>query len=379
MKKNKKGLKTSIIAASVTTVCFASYKILKAKYPDKFENFNTYLKNNLLPKNNVNDNIENDAKEKVYNIATKQISTKPLEKTPINNPSKDDTNNIVDDNNTASSVTIDNIDNTDTIIINNNKNNINEDIINFNEDNINEDIINFNDTNIIDNTNVNYDLPKKEMEEDIEKYLDELSTNNNETIILPDKYIEQEIRYQLCLNNDDIITKPILQKLERIDFFEIDDNDMFHYCDFLGTYTKIKSIVIDSLNPLKYGNDAEKSNSVYCLKDVSPLNNLIYLEELSFNWGIENIDFSSLTKLSNLKKLEIKFGMLNDISFISNFKNLEHLEIMLSNNISDLSPILELSKLKRMYIYTNKKVDTDIFKNISSLKYLYINGESVGL
>ena len=218
-----------------------------------------------------------------------------------------------------------------------------------------------------------------DLQEDSNNNLDELVENDNETIIIPDSYIEQEIRYQLCLNSDDIITKSILKKLERIEFFEINDNDMLYYCDFLNEYTNIKCIVIDSLNPLKYGNNTENSTSKYCLKNISPLNKLSYLEELSFNWGIENIDFSSLNNLPNLKKLEIKFGMLNDISFISNLKNLEYLEIMLSNNITDLSPIINLPNLNRLYLYSNKKIDTEILKNIENLKYAYINGESINI
>ena len=367
MKKNQKGFITSILAISLTTIGFVSYKFLKSKYPDKFNNFNDSSKNDLLYKKD--NDIDLEVQEKIFkkNIS-KEITKK--QKEAINTSSTNDINSFHTSTNQDTNIPIDfNI---------NLKEEPNNPISSDND--LQEDPINtISSDNDLQEESNNFISSDNDLQEESNNNLDELVENDNETIIMPDSYIEQEIRYQLCLNSDDRITKSILKKLGRIEFFEINDNDMLHYCEFLREYTNIKCIVIDSLNPLKYGNNTENSTSKYCLKNISPLNELPYLEELSFNWGIENIDFSSLNNLPNLKKLEIKFGMLNDISFISNLKNLEYLEIMLSNNITDLSPIINLPNLNRLYLYSNKKIDTEILKNIENLKYAYINGESINI
>ncbi len=380
MKSNKKGITTSIIATSLATIGFVSYKVLKNKYPDKFENFNKYLKEHINKKDKIVD-------EKSINISIKEYNNK---ETTIDNNSSDKA--ILYNNDNAKQVPYENDSsaNTDENII------IAEDIKNYldeqpnPENNIQSNLEqqtkfeNVEQNNIEEQIKSTQDIEKYlneeiKAKEDIQKHLDELIKNDTEDIIIPDNYIEDEIRYQLCLTNKEEITKNTLKKLERIDFFEIDDNDIKIYCDFLKKYTNIKSIVIDSLNPLKYDGKIEKDSSKHCLRDISPLNSLTSLTELSFNWGVENIDFSSLKDLNNLKKLEIKFGMLDNLDFISNLTNLEHLEIMLSNNVTDLTAITSLQKLKRLYLYTNKKLDTQILKNIKTLKYVYINGESINI
>lgn len=381
MKKNK-ALTTSIIATSLATIGFVSYKIIKDKYPDKIDNFNEYIKNNILNKNS-------DLEEKSLNISVSEYN----KKNNIENKNNiiDNSKKVLDNNNSDNSKTfliqnnIENIDNSNNNISDNIKNdNIENNISdNIKNDDIENNIIDTILNNIVENnidtiqTNIMENMEEYETKENEQNSLDKII--ENDTILLPDNYIEDEIRYQLCLRNKEPITKSILKKLERIDFFEINDIDIEIYCDFLSEYTNIKSIVIDSLNPLKAEGKAEYSTPYNSLKDISPLNKLTSLEELCFNWGIENIDFSVLTDLENLKKLELKFGMLKDITFIENFKNLEHLEIMISNSVKDLSSLTKLNKLNKLYLYTNKKFDTEILKEIKSLKYIYINGESITL
>ncbi len=336
MKKNNKHIKGSIIATSLATIGFVSYKVLKKKYPNKFENINNYIKENI---NNIKSVVKKD-EEKISD--------------QIENDNFKNNNIPYNHNNKTSGIY-------QTNIINDNKDNINSSLNN--ENNIDITFSNFNE----------------KIKEELQEHFDNNMCEDDKSVIMPDDYIEDEIRYQLCLSNKEVITRSVLKKLERIDFFEIDDNDLDLYCHFLNEYTNIKSIVIDALNPLKYDNNIQNSDYNHCLKNISPINNLEYLEELSFNWGIENIDFSSLTNLKKLKKLEIKFGMLNDISFISNLTSLEHLEIMISNNVKDLSSLKNLSNLRMLHIYTNIKLDIDILKNIKNLEKVYINGESINI
>ena len=338
MKKNKKN--ATIFSISLVGLSFVSYKILKKTNPEKIDNLKQQIKN-------------------LYNSKNKKNETENLEKKetlPVNNIENINSKNTNNDNS----------------FFNIKINNVENDSID-NLENTSLDIITENIVDITTENKEDKEFSIKHTKQDIEEH----TNKHTESITIPDGYIEDEIRYQLCLSSKDPIDRNILSKLKRIDFFEINDIDISIYCEFLSEYTQIKSIVIDNLNPLKY-NDNSKDTPPYChLKDISPINKLEYLEELSFNWGIENIDFSVLENLPNLKKLEIKFGMLSNIDFLSKFENLEYLEVMLSNNISNFSPITNLDKLKSLYIYTNSKIDNSMFKNMKNLDKLYINGENI--
>lgn len=417
MKKYIKNVSAPIIATSLATIGFASYKILKKKYPQKVDNVNKNIKNTLnnFKIKNKQKTISHNDNHFYKDYDNISISTKTNKNiTTGNNINKNNClsqNNIISDNkNLKNNQNVDNqnnnIDTQQSITFTaiNVDNNITfTDATTFKEEisplqSVDEQIHTQpkEHTNCINNETIQHLEPeelkeiddffksiaeeetKQHQKEEIENLQNTFNQNINE-ILLPDNYIEDEIRYQLCLSNKEPITKETLQKLERIDFFEIDDYDIDIYCDFLEKYTNIKSIVIDSLNATKYNTIVEQNQQKHCLKNISPLTKLKSLQELSFNWGIENIDFNCISSLTNLKKLEIKFGMLKNIDFISNLKSLEHLEIMISNNVTDLSPLLTLSNLKNLYIYTNIKLDISSLKNIKSLQNIYINGESINI
>lgn len=250
---------------------------------------------------------------------------------------------------------------------------INQEIYNFNDDYNEEKLYKKSDEDIDEKSCTKY-INMNQIEDKIYKIK---NLEDNQDINFPDDYLEDEIRYQLCLSNNEKIELTTLKRLERIDFFELDNRELDIYCSFLAKYTNIKSIVIDALNPLKYGGDISETN--ISLTDISPLTKLCSLEELSFNWGISYIDFSILNKIKTLKKLEIKFGMVEDISFLQDMQNLEYLEIMLSSQIKDISNILNLNKLETLYLYSNININIEDVKNMTSLKYLYLNGESISL
>ena len=223
MKKNK-ALTTSIIATSLATIGFVSYKIIKDKYPDKIDNFNEYIKNNILNKNS-------DLEEKSLNISVSEYN----KKNNIENKNNiiDNSKKVLDNNNSDNSKTfliqnnIENIDNSNNNISDNIKNdNIENNISdNIKNDDIENNIIDTILNNIVENnidtiqTNIMENMEEYETKENEQNSLDKII--ENDTILLPDNYIEDEIRYQLCLRNKEPITKNILKKLERIDFFEI--------------------------------------------------------------------------------------------------------------------------------------------------------------
>lgn len=443
MKKKHRGLKVSLMATSIATAGVVSYKILKKKYPEKLDDINNYVKDNIShlketcikEKNEISQIFSSKLEDtsKLINVKKCKYSKKS-DSIDTDNNNNYVTSKLAADINTSktkmeiSKLNITNNNEENQININNNfensnikineQNNINEnntnDILNekhfktdevfnnFNTNDIYKKLLEIEDSKVndietlvnnVNNTDNIEALDNNNVVDNLEKLDNNLNTINSiETLVnnidntdnidkkihMPDNYIEDEIRYQLCLTNKEPITESTLKKLERIDFFEIDDFDIDIYCDFLSKYTNIKSIVIDALNPLNSDN-TNVNGDIHCLKNISPLNSLKSLEELSFNWGINYIDFSNLNDLPNLKKLEIKFGMLSNIEFLSNFEKLEHLEVMLSSSIKDISNILNLKNLKNLYIYTNSKLDIEPLKTIPSLQYLYINGESIPL
>ena len=386
MKKPNKKVVASLCATSLATLGFISYKTIK-KNPNLIKDLkDRYPKLNSILKQDIEKNEDIEIEEKNLCRNNKETIFSPNKEDKQEDIIFSNPKNLEEDKKEDISFNIKEIEEEQQDLSLCEEENAQENILKdsdleFNQEFIDglkaeiDELINF-EKEILEPT----DLEKTIIYEPIRKNKkNEQDLKLEEELALPDEYIEDEIRYQLCLTNKEKITRLTLEKLERIDFFEIDDNDMDIYCEFLSNYTHIKSIVIDSLNPIKNNGDILNYKNNYSLKDVSPLNKLINLEELSFNWGIENIDFSSLDKLSNLKKLELKFGMTEDISFLQNFKQLEHLEIMLASNVCDIHNILELDNLKKLYLYTNAKIDLDSLKNMKNLKYLYINGESVSI
>ncbi|EDT72268.1 internalin like protein [Clostridium perfringens D str. JGS1721] len=88
------------------------------------------------------------------------------------------------------------------------------------------------------------------------------------------------------------------------------------------------------------------------ISDISPLANLINLENLDLGYdkyGNQISDISPLANLTNLKHLYAKHNQISDISPLANLTNLQTLWLQ-NNRISDVSPIANLTNLSNSYI-----------------------------
>ena len=104
------------------------------------------------------------------------------------------------------------------------------------------------------------------------------------------------------------------------------------------------------------------------ISDVSPLENLVNLEELSLNWGGIS-DVSLLKNLVKLEKLHLNGNDISDVSPLKNLVKLEELELEF-NDISDVSPLKNLVNLKTLDLTGNTVSDVSPLENLINLTYL---------
>lgn len=111
--------------------------------------------------------------------------------------------------------------------------------------------------------------------------------------------------------------------------------------------------------------------------DYSGLEYADNLKELTFlfNEDIEITDISSVSKLTQLKKLSIQYcKKLEDLSAISSLSNLQELYIEHCPEIEDLSAISNLPNLRKLYISSCDKIeDLSAISNLSNLQELDIS------
>ncbi len=108
------------------------------------------------------------------------------------------------------------------------------------------------------------------------------------------------------------------------------------------------------------------------ITDLSPLANLIALEELHF-WQdpprSTNLDLRPLAKLTNLRRIVVSGNGITDISPLANLQGLTRLSLD-RNNIDDLSPLMGLVNLKEMDISRNPITDLSPLANLKELEDL---------
>lgn len=132
--------------------------------------------------------------------------------------------------------------------------------------------------------------------------------------------------------------------------------------------------------------------------DISGISELTNLENLSVNFPIKSEDKDLLSKLSNLKRLNIENVNIENTLDISNLVQLEHLDLIncsvndLSflqeltnlrsllldqNSINDLSPIRDLTELSALYLRSNNITSIEPLSNLTNLKYLNIESNHI--
>lgn len=111
------------------------------------------------------------------------------------------------------------------------------------------------------------------------------------------------------------------------------------------------------------------------ISDVSYLENLTNLEQLNLS-GNEISDTSALAKLTNIKHLDMSRCGISDISILESLTNLEYL-FLNDNEISDITALAELTNIKHLEIsdsHANGKIsDISVLGNLTNLEVLFLN------
>lgn len=111
--------------------------------------------------------------------------------------------------------------------------------------------------------------------------------------------------------------------------------------------------------------------------DISPFQNLIHLEYLSFNRQSDGIkDYSYLKYCKNLVELDLSYNKVQDLSFL---KELHHLKVLKlgKNEIVNIQPLSNLVKMEVLWLYDNKITDLTPLKKLIQLNELEISNNSI--
>lgn len=112
--------------------------------------------------------------------------------------------------------------------------------------------------------------------------------------------------------------------------------------------------------------------------DLSPLAGLADLEEINLgysNFGAVALyskphnqinDISALSKLKNLKRLNLTLAEVSDISPLSEITELEYLNLD-ATQVEDLSPLRKMIKLRELSIKHTKVKNIQVLSNIENL------------
>ena len=156
---------------------------------------------------------------------------------------------------------------------------------------------------------------------------------------------------------------PYIKNLRKL---ELSSNDRIF---FKEGYTLTNLAAISKLTDLK---ELEvSSNDLTSLSGVESLSNL---EKLTINCSDNLTDLTPLGRLTNLKELNINGVSVKDISFLKNLIKLEKLKIYNTHNSGvKLSIPNTLANLKELSIYTAEITNLDVLSQFTNLEKLSIN------
>ena len=103
----------------------------------------------------------------------------------------------------------------------------------------------------------------------------------------------------------------------------------------------------------------------------SHFNSVIYISE-----NLSKDDLNELSRLSNIKELEIDYAGISDISFLENYTNLKQLTLR-NNEISDITPLTGLTNLTELYLDNNQISDIKPLAGLTNLGSLVLYGNQI--
>jgi hypothetical protein len=135
-----------------------------------------------------------------------------------------------------------------------------------------------------------------------------------------------------------IVKKSIYLKEESI---YIDSSKLTKCIEYIKT-NNIRSVIINTENGFRNNN-------------LSFLNDLLYIEELIFEFDISSLDISAINKLLNLKSISM-YGNINQDIYFEKFNHLEYCNITYNNHVIGLENCFSLKELV-LWNYTGTNLE----------------------
>jgi Leucine-rich repeat (LRR) protein len=178
-----------------------------------------------------------------------------------------------------------------------------------------------------------------------------------ETVVFPDKNLEEAIRTALDKPAGEAITPAEMARLTVLPARELRITDLsgIEYCTNLSELDLDMNRISD-ISPLASLTSLTRLQLSYNqIDDISPLSSLTSLEMLRI-WGNQISDISPLASLTNLDNLVLSENQISDISPLAFLTNLTFLRIRF-NQISDISPLASLTNLAALNLHNNQISD----------------------
>jgi hypothetical protein len=171
------------------------------------------------------------------------------------------------------------------------------------------------------------------------------------------------------LNNVEIVTDELIVKPETKNIHLLNSKKVEHLNIYSFNQKQFEKAV-------EYFNVSSLSFYEFKVEDLSPIENLDKVENLSLTWNTKVVQLWNMERNNKLRRLEISdFSKLRSIELIKTGTWLEILElsggIWTKLNIESLEPLSELKRLKQLTL-TNIKVDDKSLEPLLELKNLEI-------
>ncbi len=182
-----------------------------------------------------------------------------------------------------------------------------------------------------------------------------VDTNNEVIVIFEDEILENHIREELSIPEDDITST-----------------------DMLALYSlTIPELGVTNLKGLEYALELNRfSLSGENVVSLEPLKNLNSLERFSLRYStIENlpIEFSQDVNFTTVSIVNTK---INDVNFLSHMTNIDHLT-MTDAGLTDISPLANLNNVKQLNLRGNEISDISVLQGKDTLEILNLQHNNV--
>ncbi len=206
-------------------------------------------------------------------------------------------------------------------------------------------------------------------------YNDIIEIRNN-IVNIPDEVLREYIKTALQIEDDNQITEWKMKNLKSLSAYGMQDITGLEYAVNLESlalgWCSVSDLTpIANLTKLKVLNIRDDSS----LKDISPLEKLVNIEDLSLTGNnINNID--ALKNMLNLKKLSLTSNAITNIDVVSNFSKLEELALGW-NGVTNIKPIKNLKNLSVFSINNNGLSDISVLSELKNLKSLNLSANNI--